>query len=57
MLDEFDLFAKGTRQTLLYNLLDAMQATDMQVGSPALVAALPARLLLLHCSRQRLSTW
>ncbi|KAK9836048.1 hypothetical protein WJX84_003886, partial [Apatococcus fuscideae] len=32
VLDEFDLFAKGTRQTLLYNLLDAMQAADMQAA-------------------------
>jgi hypothetical protein len=31
VLDEFDLFARKPRQTLLYNLLDAMQAADMQV--------------------------
>jgi len=30
-LDEFDLFARKPKQTLLYNLLDAMQASDMQV--------------------------
>ena len=31
VLDEFDLFARKPKQTLLYNLLDAMQASDMQV--------------------------
>lgn len=31
VLDELDLFAAKARQTLLYNLLDALQAADMQV--------------------------
>ena len=31
ILDELDLFAAKARQTLLYNLLDALQAADMQV--------------------------
>lgn len=34
MLDEFDLFAaKRSKQTLLYNLLDALQTSGMQVGA------------------------
>ena len=32
VLDEMDLFAGKARQTLLYNLLDALQAADMQVS-------------------------
>ena len=31
VLDEFDLFGRRAKQTALYNLLDAMQAADMQV--------------------------
>ena len=31
VLEEFDMFARKPKQTLLYNLLDAMQAADMQV--------------------------
>ena len=31
VLDELDLFAAKAQQTLLYNLLDALQAADMQV--------------------------
>ena len=31
VLDELDVFARKPKQTLLYNLLDAMQAADMQV--------------------------
>ena len=31
LLDELDIFARKPRQTLLYNLLDAMQTADMQV--------------------------
>ena len=31
VLEEMDLFAQKARQTLLYNLLDALQAADMQV--------------------------
>ena len=42
VLDEFDLFARKPRQTLLYNLLDAMQASDMQVpNSPAVAQTIP----------------
>ena len=33
VLDEFDLFGRRAKQTALYNLLDAMQAADMQVGA------------------------
>ena len=32
VLDELDIFARKPKQTLLYNLLDAMQAADMQVN-------------------------
>ncbi len=32
VLDEFDLFAKPVKQTVLYNLLDALQASNIQVG-------------------------
>jgi hypothetical protein len=33
VLDEFDMFAgKRSKQTLLYNLLDALQTSGMQVG-------------------------
>lgn len=32
VLDEFDLFAKPLKQTVLYNLLDALQASNIQVG-------------------------
>ena len=32
VLDELDLFAQKARQTLLYNLLDALQAADMQAS-------------------------
>ena len=36
MLDEFDMFAgKRSKQTLLYNLLDALQTSGMQVGAEA----------------------
>ena len=31
VLDEFDLFAKPVKQTVLYNLLDALQASNIQV--------------------------
>lgn len=31
VLDEFDLFARKAKQAVLYNLLDTVQATDMQV--------------------------
>lgn len=34
VLDEFDLFAKPVKQTVLYNLLDALQATNIQVSTP-----------------------
>ncbi len=30
MLDEFDGFARRPKQTLLYNLLDALHRSDMQ---------------------------
>lgn len=30
VLDEFDLFGKAAKQTVLYNLLDALQASNMQ---------------------------
>ena len=30
MLDDFDMFAAKARQTVLYNLLDCMQAPDIQ---------------------------
>lgn len=33
MLDEFDGFARRPKQTLLYNLLDALHRSDMQVHS------------------------
>ena len=32
LLDDFDLFAKRAKQALLYNLLDALQTSGMQVG-------------------------
>lgn len=32
ILDEFDLFAKPFKQTVLYNLLDALQTSSVQVG-------------------------
>ncbi|KAK9808720.1 hypothetical protein WJX72_002488 [[Myrmecia] bisecta] len=32
VLDEFDMFTKRAKQTLLYNLLDAMQQADMQAA-------------------------
>jgi hypothetical protein len=35
VLDEFDLFAKAAKQTVLYNLLDALQASHVQAGSHA----------------------
>ena len=31
ILDEFDLFAKPFKQTVLYNLLDALQTSSVQV--------------------------
>lgn len=35
VLDEFDLFAaKRSKQTLLYNLLDALQTSGMQASQP-----------------------
>ncbi len=30
VLDDFDVFAAKARQTVLYNLLDCMQAPDIQ---------------------------
>ncbi len=30
VLDDFDMFAAKARQTVLYNLLDCMQAPDIQ---------------------------
>lgn len=38
ILDEFDLFAKPFKQTVLYNLLDALQTSTVQVR-PLLQAA------------------
>ena len=35
ILDEFDMFAKPFKQTVLYNLLDALQASSVQ-ASPRL---------------------
>ena len=35
ILDEFDMFAKPFKQTVLYNLLDALQASSVQ-ASPVL---------------------
>ena len=35
ILDEFDMFAKPFKQTVLYNLLDALQASSVQ-ASPLL---------------------
>ena len=32
VLDEFDLFARRAKQSLLYNLFDAMQAVNMQAS-------------------------
>ena len=32
MLDEFDLLARRAKQSLLYNLFDAMQAVNMQAS-------------------------
>ena len=32
ILDEFDLFAKPFKQTVLYNLLDALQASSVQAS-------------------------
>ena len=34
ILDEFDLFAKPFKQTVLYNLLDALQTSSVQVSAP-----------------------
>ena len=34
ILDEFDLFAKPFKQTVLYNLLDALQTSSVQVRPP-----------------------
>ena len=31
ILDEFDLFAKPFKQTVLYNLLDVLQTSSIQV--------------------------
>ena len=36
VLDEFDLLARHAKQTLLYNLLDTVQASNVQVPSPPL---------------------
>ena len=36
MLDDFDMFAAKARQTVLYNLLDCMQAPDIQASQPRL---------------------
>ena len=33
ILDEFDLFAKPFKQTVLYNLLDALQTSSVQARS------------------------
>lgn len=33
VLDEFDLFAKPVKQTVLYNLLDALQVSNIQVSA------------------------
>ena len=32
ILDEFDMFAKPFKQTVLYNLLDALQASSVQAS-------------------------
>ncbi|KAK9866078.1 hypothetical protein WJX84_011676 [Apatococcus fuscideae] len=55
VLDEFDLFAKGTRQTLLYNLLDAMQATDMQAAVVGMSCRLDVMEMLEKRVRSRFS--
>ena len=34
ILDEFDMFAKPFKQTVLYNLLDALQASSVQASPP-----------------------
>ncbi len=33
VLEEFDLFAKRTKQAVLYNLLDALVTSGMQVNA------------------------
>ena len=34
VLDDFDMFASAAKQTVLYNLLDSMQAPGTQVMHP-----------------------
>ena len=47
VLEELDLFAAKARQTLLYNLLDALQAADIQV--PSLAAQSSWVAVVKHC--------
>ena len=42
ILDDFDLFAKPFKQTVLYNLLDALQTSSVQ-ARPLCMASLSAK--------------
>ncbi len=42
ILDEFDLFAKPFKQTVLYNLLDALQTSSVQVREVSSICATTA---------------
>eukprot|EP00891_Asterochloris_glomerata_P008225 jgi/Astpho2/8225/fgenesh1_pg.00122_%23_9_t len=55
VLDEFDLFGRRAKQTALYNLLDAMQAADMQAAVVGLTCRTDAIELLEKRVRSRFS--
>ncbi|KAK9916102.1 hypothetical protein WJX75_008581 [Coccomyxa subellipsoidea] len=52
VLDEFDLFAKPVKQTVLYNLLDALQASNIQ----AAVVGLSARFDVMEIMEKRVKS-
>ncbi|GBG84494.1 hypothetical protein CBR_g38777 [Chara braunii] len=55
ILDEFDLFAQKSKQTLLYNLLDAMQSSEAQAAVLGLSCRVDADQLLEKRVRSRFS--
>ena len=54
VLDDFDMFAAKARQTVLYNLLDCMQAHDIQAR--CISVAVPMHAWADQCHMQAIDT-
>eukprot|EP00884_Botryococcus_braunii_P011000 jgi/Botrbrau1/19901/Bobra.0059s0022.1 len=55
LLDEFDLFARKSKQSILYNLLDALQSSDMQAAVVGLSTRVDVMEMLEKRVRSRFS--